>query len=179
MAESSDPADRHVEFVSLLNAGHRRLLGYLVSLIGNRHDAEDVLQRACVTMWRKFEHFERGTDFLAWASTVAFYEAKNFQRTAARSRLHFSDELLQTLADERVADLARTDARHEALAHCLTKLDDAGRALLETAYGEEGSVVALAERLGRAPQTLYNKLNLLRRALAECVTGRLAEEAAQ
>lgn len=91
MAESSDHADRHVEFVSLLNAGHRRLLGYLVSLIGNRHDAEDVMQRACVTMWRKFEHFERGTDFLAWASTVAFYEAKNFQRTAARSRLHFSD----------------------------------------------------------------------------------------
>lgn len=78
-----------------------------------------------------------------------------------------------------MTDLAHTDARHEALAQCLTKLDDAGRALLAAAYGEDGSVLALAERLGRAPQTLYNKLNLLRRALAECIAGRLAEEAAR
>src|SRR4051812_48894621 len=113
MGDSSDQTDRHAEFVRLLNAAHRRLLGYLVSLLGNRHDAEDVLQRASVTLWRKFETFELDSspppekvvaDFLAWASTVAFYEAKNFQRAAARSRLWFSDELMQTLADERVAD---------------------------------------------------------------------------
>ena len=76
----------HDEFVRQLNAAHRRLLGYLVSLLGNRHDAEDVLQRACVTMWRKFETFERGTKFAAWASTVAFYEARNFQRMNATRR---------------------------------------------------------------------------------------------
>ncbi len=167
--------DRHTEFVRLLNAGHRRLLGYLVSLLANRHDAEDVLQRASVTLWRKFETFDPGTEFLAWASTVAFYEAKNFQRAAARSRLHFSDELLHTLAAERVPDLAQTDARHAALGHCLAKLDESSQRLVEAAYFEEGSVLALAEQLGRAPQTLYNKLNIIRRTLADCVTRRLAE----
>lgn len=184
MTDASDPNDPHAEFVRLLNAGHRRLLGYLVSLLGNRHDAEDVLQRASVAMWRRFETFEGGpanrpeerlAGFLAWASTVAFYEAKNFQRAAARSRLRFSDELLQTLAEERVADLAQVDARHEALEHCIRKLDEPAQRLVEAAYLEEGSLTALAEKLGRAPQTLYNKLNLLRRALADCVTKRLAE----
>jgi RNA polymerase sigma-70 factor (ECF subfamily) len=170
-----DSEERHADFIILLNAGHRRLLGYLVSLVGNRHDAEDVLQRASVTMWRRFETFERGTDFFAWASTVAFYEAKNFQRTAARSRLYFSDELLEVLAAERATDTTQTDARHAALEGCLAKLDEPATRLVEAAYFEEGSVFALAEKLGRSPQTLYNKLNVIRRALADCVTRKLAE----
>lgn len=184
MADFPPSTDRHAEFVRLLNAGHRRLLGYLVSLLGNRHDAEDVLQQASVTMWRKFETFvpDGGSqpdqvlsEFLAWASTVAFYESKNFQRASARSRLRFSDALLQLLSEERVADLSHTDARHEALEKCVGQLDEPGRRLLEAAYLEEGSMAALAQKLGRAPQTLYNKLNIIRRSLADCVTRRLAQ----
>lgn len=163
------PSDRQAEFVQLLNAAHRRLLAYLVSIVGNVQDAEDVLQRASVTMWQKFDGFESGTNFLAWASTIAFYEARNFQRLSARSRLVFSDDLLQTLAEERLQDTDQIEARHEALNSCLQKLDEPARRLLEAAYLEEGSVVALAEKLGRAPQTLYNKLNLLRRRLFQCV----------
>ena len=184
MSETNASPERHAEFVRLLNAGHRRLLAYLVSLLGNRHDAEDVLQRSSMTMWRKFGSFETGTEkledqgvakFLAWASTVAFYEVKNFQRAAYRSRLYFSDELMQLMADERLGDLRNTDVRIEALDHCLTKLDEPSLQLVEAAYLTEGSLAKLAEKLGRAPQTLYNKLNIIRRLLAECVSRRLAE----
>ena len=167
--------DRQAEFVQLLNAAHRRLLAYLVSLLGNLQDAEDVLQRASVTMWKKFDVFESGTDFCAWASTIAFYESRNFQRLNSRSRLVFSDDLLKTLAEERLQDVDNVDSRHNALNECLQGLDEPARKLLEAAYLEEGSVVQLAERLGRAPQTLYNKLNSLRRLLFNCVEQRLSE----
>lgn len=178
MTSNNDP---HAEFIRLLNVVHRRLLAYLVSLLGNRHDAEDVLQKASLTMWRRFDSFDRNAldaeaGFLAWARTVAFYEAKNFQRAAARSRLRFSEELLAIIAEERVADLAHVDERTEALEHCLGKLDEPSQRLVEAAYFEEGSLAKLAEQLGRAPQTLYNKLNIIRRKLAECVTQRLANE---
>lgn len=169
------PVDRHELFVRLLSDAHRRLLGYLMSLLGNRHNAEDVLQRASITMWRRFETFETGTDFMAWASTVAFYEAKNFQRVAARSRLRFDDDLLHTLAEERRGDLRHLDERLDALDHCVGKLDDGNRKLVQAVYGEDAEIATLAEQLGRAPQTLYNRLNALRRTLAECVERRLAE----
>jgi RNA polymerase sigma-70 factor (ECF subfamily) len=169
----NDASDRHETFVRLLNESHRRLLGYLMSLLGNRHDAEDVLQRASVTMWRRFETFEPGTDFMAWASTVAFYEAKNFQRVATRSRLRFDDELLSTLAVERLDDLRHLDVRLDALEHCVGKLDEANRKLVEAVYGEDADIAALAAQLGRAPQTLYNRLNVIRRVLADCVERRL------
>lgn len=172
MANQSN-SDRQAEFVQLLNAAHRRLLGYLVSLLGNLQDAEDVLQRASVTMWQKFEVFESGTDFFAWASTVAFYEARNLQRLNSRSRLVFSDDLLKLLAEERSQDIVDVDPRHEALSECIQELDEPSRKLLETAYLDTGSVATLAEQLGRAPQTLYNKLNALRRLLANCVERRI------
>ena len=178
---SSDPspqADASEEFVRLLNASHRQLLSYLVSLLGNRHDAEDVLQRTSITLWRKFSSFEKGTNFAAWASTVAFYEARNFQRMSSRGRVQFGEALLEILSTERVSDLSKTEARHEALGHCMESLDDAGRRLVEAAYLEGSDIGLLAEQLGRARQTLYNKLNIIRRSLADCVSRRLASEGA-
>lgn len=84
---------------------------------------------------------------------------------------------MDILAAERVSDMTHTDARHDALGHCMSKLDEAGRKLVEAAYLEGSDIGLLAEQLGRARQTLYNKLNIIRRSLADCVTRRLAEEA--
>src|SRR3954469_8577810 len=106
---SSAPSSE--QFITLLNAAHGRLLGFLRVMLGNNADAEDVLQRASMTIWRKFGEFDARKDFFAWASSFAFYEAKNFQRVSARSRLHFDDDLMQKLADERVPDLDHRDAR--------------------------------------------------------------------
>lgn len=168
------PHDRHAEFVGLLTASHSRLLGYCLSLIGRRHDAEDVLQKASLTMWSKFDTFTLGTDFLAWATTICFYEAKNFQRLAARAPVAFDDQLLAIMAAERLEDLTHHEDRLEALDACLGALPEKDRALLDAAYVAGAGIARLAEQIGRAPQTLYNRLNTLRRALAACVEKRLA-----
>lgn len=170
--------ERQEEFVILLNGAHALLLRYIASLVGNRHDAEDVLQRASVVMWRRFGTFEPGTDFIAWATTVAFYEVRNFQRVTGRSRLQFDDELMQTLAAERAQHVKEWSARSDALEGCIEKLDLANRELVEAIYTRGIEASALARQQGRAVQTIYNKLNFIRRALAECVQRRMAETAA-
>lgn len=161
----------------LLNGAHALLLRYVMSLLANRHDAEDVLQRASVVMWRRFATFEPGSDFIAWATTVAFYEARNFQRLTGRSRLEFDDDLMQTLAAERAQQVRQWSPRMEALESCVEKLDPASRDLVESIYTKGMEVAELAQQLSRAPQTLYNKLNFIRRALAECVQRQMAEAA--
>src|SRR5271169_2636215 len=97
-----DPTSSSEQFITLLNAAHGRLLAFLRVMLGNNADAEDVLQRASMTIWRKFSEYDPTKDFFAWASSFAFYEAKNFQRTSARSRLHFDDALMERLAQERL-----------------------------------------------------------------------------
>jgi RNA polymerase sigma-70 factor (ECF subfamily) len=178
---TADPADTpeadgdsRDHFVVLLTAAHDRLFGYLLSLLGRRHDAEDVLQKASLTMWRKFDTFEPCTDFLAWSTTICFYEAKNFQRLAARSPHCFEESLLALLAAERAADIRNQPARLAALEQCLDELPAKDRELLEAVYVQGQQIAELARALERAPQTLYNRLNTLRRLLAECVTRRLA-----
>lgn len=172
-APTTKPNDRHEEFVTLLTAAHDKLLGYLMSVLGRWHDAQDVLQSSSLLMWRKFETYESGSNFVAWASTICFYEAKNFQRQAARSHLKFDDDLLATLATERILDLDLQGQRIAALELCLNEVGPAERELLRTAYDEHGGIIELAARLQRAPRTLYNKLTLLRRRLTECVQRRL------
>ena len=167
--------DRHEEFVTLLTASHDKLLGYLMSLLGRWHDAQDVLQSSSLLMWRKFETYESGSNFVAWASTICFYEAKNFQRMAARSHLKFDDELLATLASERLVDLDLQGRRIAALEQCLNEIGPAERELLRIAYADHGGIIELAAKLQRAPRTLYNKLTVLRRRLTECVQRRLQE----
>lgn len=178
--EDSDPTpkpdQRHEEFVGLLTASHDKLLGYLLSLLGRWHDAQDVLQRASLLMWQKFGSFESGTDFMAWASTFCFYEAKSFQRTASRSPLHFDDDLLALLAGERVEDLQHQERRVETLEACLDSLREDDRLLLRASCASHGDIIAMAARVGRAPRTLYNKLAILRRQLADCVVNRLQED---
>jgi RNA polymerase sigma-70 factor (ECF subfamily) len=177
MQDPAEPSPASEQFITLLNAAHGRLLGFLRVMLGNNADAEDVLQRASMTIWRKFGEFDPSRDFFAWASSFAFYEAKNFQRVSARSRLHFDDELMQRMADERIVDLDQREARLVAVDRCIEELDDAGRELVREFYLNNTEVAALAERLGRAPQTLYNKLNALRRLLADCMKRRMAQEA--
>ena len=177
--ENSTPAPFPGEdFVVLLQQSQGRLLGYVMSLLGRRADAEDVLQRASVIMWRKFDQFETGSNFMAWASTICFYEAKNFLRTSSRSPLRFDDDLLATIAAERADDLRFREKRLAALEDCIRKLPARDRTLIEGVYRERKAAAELAEELNRAPQTLYNRLNLARRALAACVTRKLNAESA-
>ena len=159
----------------LLNGAHSVLLRYIVSFLANRTDAEDVLQRASVTMWRRFATFEKGSDFLAWATTIAFYEVRNFQRITGRSRLVFSDALMQMLASEREQDVRKSSPRIEALERCVQKLDPAQRELVDAFYTDSTPAGVLASAQGKAIQSVYNRLSFIRRALAECVQKQLLE----
>ena len=86
---------------------------------------------------------------------------------------------MNRLAQERVADLDQRDARFAAMDLCIEELDAPGRELIREFYVNNTEVTSLAARLGRAPQTLYNRLTVLRRLLGECVKRRLAADLTQ
>jgi len=155
---------------------HDRLFAYLFSLLPHRPDAEDVFQRTSLVLWQKFDQWEPGSDFLSWACSVAFYEARNFIRIASRDRLRFGEAVLESLAKDRAATLRRRDERVAALQQCLSRLDRDERELLQRAYVDEESIRELARRDGQAAQTLYNRLNLIRKRLLNCTDLRLGLE---
>ena len=78
-----------------------RLYGHIVLMLPNRHDAEDVFQQTSLILWKKWDEFDWGGDFLAWACGIAHNEVRNFLRHRGRDRLVLSDKLLDDLADVR------------------------------------------------------------------------------
>jgi RNA polymerase sigma-70 factor (ECF subfamily) len=173
--DSQQPA---AEFAEHLRRHQSRLYGYIHSLVRDLNDADDLFQQTALILWRKFAAFDREGNFLAWACGIARFEVANFLRSRGRQRLYFSDDLNLLLIEAQDAlGEAEADDRRDALARCADKLRRRDRELLEECYGESSGVNEAARRRGRSPQSVYNSLRRIRRALHECVNRTLASEA--
>ena len=61
-------------FVRLLTETQTDLLAYVLCFVPADRDAEDIVQRCNIVLWRKRESFEPGSNFKAWAFAVARWE---------------------------------------------------------------------------------------------------------
>ena len=168
-----DPA-RVDEFVRLLGQNQRRLFLYVLTLVPNHTDAEEVIQNANLVLWREFGKFESGTNFAAWACRIALNQVLAWRKKRQRDRLQFSDAFLEAVAAE-VGDAEAIDDRATALAHCVEKLPDAQRDLLRLRYTEGGSIESVAGRVNRTVEATYRALSRIRQTLYDCVTRELAQ----
>ncbi|MGL6094566.1 MAG: sigma-70 family RNA polymerase sigma factor [Fimbriiglobus sp.] len=164
------------EFVRLLAQNQRRIYLYVLTLVPNHDDAEEVLQNANLVLWREFGKFESGTNFAAWACRVALNQVLAWRKKRQRDRLQFSDAFLEAVAAE-VADASRLEERAAALAKCVEKLPTAQRDLLRLRYTEGGSIDAVARQVNRTVEATYRALSRIRHVLYDCVTRELAEGA--
>jgi RNA polymerase sigma-70 factor, ECF subfamily len=170
------PPDRAEEFVFLL-ARHERLLGaYVMTMVPHAQDAADILQEAKVVMWRNFGKFELGTNFGAWMRKIAFHQVLAFRKRKGRDRLEFSEEFLQTVADEAEQSAEHLEQRERVLQGCIEKLPEDHRDALHLRYHQDLSLEAMAEKLGRTVGALYRLLSRLRQALHECVSKNLSRK---
>ncbi|MEM6278436.1 MAG: sigma-70 family RNA polymerase sigma factor [Verrucomicrobiota bacterium] len=169
--------ENEAEFVAQLTAHQSAVRFYVASLLPGEAAAADVAQQANITIWNKRADFEPGTNFKAWAFSIARYEVLNFRKKAARdARLQFSDELEEIMAEELVSQSDDLDARQAALRHCLSKLKKSDQKLIQHRYFEDTSLKDYAASVGRSVGGLKVTLHRLRSGLARCVRARLATE---
>lgn len=164
------PDELQMKFLSVFTQHRNQLYSYIYSLLPQRDDAEDVFQRTSLILWKKFSDYDDSCSFFSWACGVAFYEVKNFIRVAQRKRLQFQDDLIQQLADERaVIPQLQFNQRASALQDCIQKLKQRDQDLVNQIYRDQTSVKEAADTAGAAIQTLYNRLNQIRRQLTLCI----------
>ena len=165
-------------FLRLFLRNERRLYAYILTLLPNRADADDVLQEASLVMWDKFDDENPPADFAAWGCRIAYFKVLDFAKKRQRSRVRFSQAMLERIAEtaaEQAATL-RLDERREALAYCLEKLSPRERGLLARRFTEGATVQSIAAGVGRSADSVYKALAKIRLALFDCVTRRLAAE---
>jgi RNA polymerase sigma-70 factor (ECF subfamily) len=144
-------------------------------MLPNRTDAEEVFQQTSLLLWRKWDEFEPGTDFVSWACTVAHFEVLNYIRRADRRNVALSGDVIELLVKERRVMRDEIDARRDALRVCIDGLPARQRELVEAAYSGVQPINVLATQMGQTANAVYMTLRRIREALGACIRKRLGE----
>lgn len=157
------------EFVRELTAGQGRIRAFIISLMPGSPDIGDVLQETNLTMWKSRDRFQPGSNFMAWALTIARLEVLHHRTRAKRQKvILISDDLLEILAEE-VPESGDHEAYLTALDSCKSKLTEEQRSLIDRRYQPGHSLAEQARETGQKAPALRVALMRIRIALRECI----------
>lgn len=167
---------RDSEFLALMGKHELQLSACVHALVPSWHDAEDIIQETRLRLWRDFEKFRSGSDFSAWACTIARYEVRTYVNQIKRKPLLLSGDLADTLTAEIIGVPEQADRRLAILAECARKLGGEALDLLRYCYVEKRKIKDIATELGRSLTGTYQALSRIRRELFDCMQDRLHRE---
>jgi RNA polymerase sigma-70 factor (ECF subfamily) len=168
--ETQKETEQRKLLMTLMTRHQRQIFCYIYALVPDRYDAEDLLQETSLVICEKFDDFEEGTDFVAWACQIAYWRIRYSRQKFARCKVVFDEEVLESVAHTASEMAEELDDRHEALARCLKKLHARDRELVLTRYEPGSGVEEAAQRSGRSLQAAYKALGRIRKMLMDCVT---------
>lgn len=166
------------QFAQHLARCQRQVFLFVMGLLHNAADAEEVLQETNLVLWRKFDQFQPGSEFGRWACGIAHYEVLKFRQRQAREKRLFTDGFVEMLAAESLKPIDVLDARRDALRQCLGRLSPADRQLVLDRYQAAATTRSVAQALGRSLQGTRKALHRIRAALMACVQRTLLVEGA-
>lgn len=162
------------QFIHLLSSNHYRIYAFIQSLVVNESDADDIMQDTSAIMWKKFEDFRSGTDFVAWGITIAKYRVLEYQKK--KKEFALSEETLQLLADESEQMMPHLESKFQALKECLSKLNPQDKVILGLRYTDAYSAKMIARRVGTTINMVYRNMSRIKLVLTQCVRRQLNAE---
>jgi len=161
--------DVTTDFVRLYAANNQRIYRLLRAMIRNPADVDEAFQNTCEALWTKFHQFEPGSNFLAWASSVARYEALRLLRTRGKESRLFSEAFYEAVADEAIESCDVLDHQRVALDECISLLKPRQKQVLALRYTENGSTQAIADKLNLSANAVYKLLQRTHETLFRCI----------
>lgn len=158
-------------------ANQPAISAYLYAAVPNFHDAEDLTQQVAVAVARDFDKYDPETPFLRWAIVIARNRVLNHRRSFAMSKIIFSDETLDALAQAAPDQQPISTAYKAALDTCLDQVQNKSRQALSLRYEEDLRTKEIATRLGMTANAVSVLLHRTRTALAQCMKKKLDSDA--
>ncbi len=171
-----DQDKRTLEFLRLFVRHQQEIYAYILTLVPNVHDADDLFQDGMSVMWHKFDLFQLGTNFAAWGVKIMRYQILDYRRNQARSkRVLMEDSLFDMLIDHISVIQDELPARIEALRKCQTLLDNRAKRILKMRYEHNTSTAEIASYLKVSRRHIYHILGKINSVLLRCMRRTLAE----
>lgn len=156
-------------FVNLMVSNRRRIQAFILMLVPNINDAEDIFQETILEMWKKFDTFQVGTDFVAWAVTIAKYKVLTFRKKTLSSKMQFSNEIIELLESTAGPKVDKLHEHLEVLKKCMGRLREKDVLLLKLRYENDMTYKAISSRTGKSPVVIHRMMSAIHASLATCI----------
>lgn len=163
------------QFIQLLTAHQSRLYAYVLSLVLDQNEADDVLQQTNSILWQKASDFEIGTNFVAWSFRIAYYQVLAHRKGKQRDRLIFDEDLLSEISATATQCDESFETRQRLLRVCLAKLSERHRDFVRRRYSTGSSLQSIADDTDTAVNNVKQILFRARAVLTKCVNKNIPE----
>lgn len=157
------------QFTFLLLANQNRFYGYILSLVPNYSDADDIFQEMVIVMCRKFKDFKPNSNFVAWGLEIARNKIMNYRQKRHNSNTLFNTILVHKIEERSSKFVGEMEERANALENCIAKLSEYDRQLLKLRYEMCKKISDISKQIGRPIHGLYKAFARIHLALRLCV----------
>lgn len=173
MKEEGNRISDHTALVQELFVEHVAGLRYFVmSLLPDPNQAQDIVQETFITITAKANDYEEGTNFKAWAFTIARFKVLELFKKQKRDANRVSEAALLILSEE-AETLEDDNPQTDALNMCLKKLSDKTATMIELRYKEGLKPSVIADKIGWTAEAVYVALSRTRSSLKNCIQKQL------
>jgi len=147
------------------------LLRFIISLTSCRTTSDDLLQETFMTLWKKRQTFEEGTNFKAWAFQTAFNIVRNYRRSHANNPVQSmpSEKIMGMIRDQYMQSESIWESESKFLPECLQQLPERQQQLITRRYVGKVSLQTLAPEWELSPNALSQLLFRIKKSLKKCV----------
>ncbi len=163
-------------FIPLFTKNQGKIYNFILMMVPNASDADDLMQETATVMWTKFNTYKEGTNFSAWAVRIAHFRVLYFYRRQKNAYVRFTGELLDKVTKQAVVSFKQKDSRIETLNQCMDELKSKDWELVQMRYEQEIVPKMIAKRVGRSVECIYKSMARIHNSLLLCIRKKIALE---
>ncbi len=164
-----EDSENQERFIRLLMLNDKSIYAYILSLVSNANDADDIMQETSAVMWRKFSEFNTNMDFVPWAITIARYQVLSFYKQKKRSKIVYSDDLMDSIKAEVEKKLPEMDDHLYALKKCIKRLNHVDQILVKLRYDKGYTLENIGAHLSKSTRATFYAMSRVHQVLTQCI----------
>ena len=170
MTKTLTEADNRAEFETLVEPCKQRLWTFLLRLVQNREQAEDLFQETLLRAWRGLPKYRDRGQSLSWLFRIAHNVVRDdWRRQARRPQLVMPDELPDVADAGRADDRLTARERQGRVSRGLRSLTFEQRQVFLLRVHTDMTFGAVAELIGAPLSTVINRMRDALAKLTEAV----------
>ena len=161
------------KFEVVLRTENKKIFNYLLKILRNREDAEDLLQEVFISFYKKMDNVNEKT-YIPYLFRTAYHKSLNLIKSRKKKEKfsqHYED--LENIAS--FEDKIESDDKSELIRKCIRKLPEKQAFILEMQFYQKMSYKEIAELLSTTPSAIDSKLVRAKKKLKKIILQEMKE----